>query len=402
MIQIGKKELYIEDILVFLYFAIMYAHNAPYPRLFTICSIVIASGYFLSLVFSGSLIIDKEQYRVLGWYLFFAIYELIVSFVNNIYQTLLWNNVLQNILILFIMCCYVTSKEKFIRLLKVFAYSALYFGMAAWLTSPVSTWGTTEFAGITQSQRNTIAYVVGTGFVLFMFFWLEKKNKLHLVCAMLCALVTILTGSRKGIVQLLIPVFLYIALQEGVRKRFRAIAVVAVVGAFVVLIASNSTLFMDTYGTRFFEMFAEDTDDASVLAREGLAELGMRLFWLKPIFGYGLGASYQLTAQYGWGVVNYFHNNYVEMLTCGGIIGFVIYHISFLKSLSVSWRNRHDNNLAKLILTLIAVYFVLGVGQVTVYYATFYPILFFILKGRSYVTEMSTNGEYDEIEDYEY
>ncbi len=169
--------------------------------------------------------------------------------------------------------------------------------------------------------------------------------------------------------------------------------IVAVIGAMVVLIASNSQIFMDTYASRFFEMFAEDTEDSSVIAREGLATLGMRLFRQQPIIGYGLGASYRLTAQYGWGVVDYFHNNYVEMLTCGGIFGFVLYHISFLRSLVVSWINRRDNNLSKLILSLIVVYFVLGVGQVTVYYATFYPVLFFILKGRSYLTEMYVDGE---------
>ncbi len=180
MIKIGKKELFLEDIILFIYFAIMYAHNAPYPRLFTISSFAVASGYLLLSIVNAELIIEKERYRVLGWYILFAVYEYVVSTINSLYQDLLWNNVIQNILILFIMCTYVTSKEKFLRLLKIFAFSALYFGMVVWLTSPYSTWGTTDFVGITLSQRNTIAYIVGTGFILFMYFWLEEKKKIYI------------------------------------------------------------------------------------------------------------------------------------------------------------------------------------------------------------------------------
>lgn len=77
---------------------------------------------------------------------------------------------------IFSLCCYVDSEERYFRLIKIFAYAALYFGMVAWLTSPVSSYGTTLFAGITKSQRNTIAYVVGIGGTIFAYFGLQEKN----------------------------------------------------------------------------------------------------------------------------------------------------------------------------------------------------------------------------------
>ena len=120
-----------------------------------------------------------------------------------------------------------------------------------------------------------------------------------------------------------------------------------------------------------------------------LAALGMEFFSQKPIFGYGLGASYFLTRSVRFSVVNYFHNNYVEMLVAGGVFGFILYHAEFIKCAFRSWKNRKYNMFAKLLLSLLLIYFVLQIGQVTVYYATFYTIFFIVLKGSEYVSQVT-------------
>ena len=176
MFQIGRKRIEIDEVILFVYFAIMYAHNAPYPRLFTLCTV----GLFCYSLFRCAqryrMVLVKSQYKVLAWYFLFAIYEFIISYSNGIIHQEIWINVVQNVLMIFSLCCYVDSEERYFRVIKIFAYAALYFGMVAWLTSPVSSYGTTLFAGITKSQRNTIAYVVGIGGTIFAYFGLQEKN----------------------------------------------------------------------------------------------------------------------------------------------------------------------------------------------------------------------------------
>lgn len=389
MFQIGRKRIEIDEVILFVYFAIMYAHNAPYPRLFTLCTVGLFCYSLLRCAQRYRMVLVKSQYKVLAWYLLFAIYEFIISYSNGIVHQEIWINVVQNVLMIFSLCCYVDSEERYFRLIKIFAYAALYFGMVAWLTSPVSSYGTTLFAGITKSQRNTIAYVVGIGGTIFAYFGLQEKKLKYYIFAVLCALVTILTGSRKGLIQLAIPIVLYVLLQENARKRTKTLVAFLFVGVVVVYICANSQIFMDTYGARFFQMFEENSSDTSTLGRMNLAALGMEFFSQKPIFGYGLGASYFLTRSVRFSVVNYFHNNYVEMLVAGGVFGFILYHAEFIKCAFRSWKNRKYNMFAKLLLSLLLIYFVLQIGQVTVYYATFYTIFFIVLKGSEYVSQMT-------------
>lgn len=402
MIKIGKYTIDIDDLLLFAYFAIMYAHNLPYPRFFTICSIVLTAYAFLKLISRGRIILNSSRFSILYWYFIFVLYELIVSLINGIFQTLIWNNVLQNFMLLFIMCQYVNSKDRFFKSMKIFAFAALYFGMVAWITSPISTYGTTEFAGITESQRNTIAYIVGIGSTIFAYFGIQEKKKRYYLFAVLCVIVTVLTGSRKGLIQLVIPILIFLIFQESGKKKVKVLATILIIGTIVVFICANSSFFMDTYVTRFLQMFEADTEDASTIARADLAALGMSLFTQNPIFGYGLGASWSLAEKSGFYNVNYFHHNYIETLVCGGIVGFVIYHWKFVVSAVTAWKNRKHNKFAILLISLITIYFVLAMGQVTIYYATFYPIFFFILQGVKYVSQTSDmpNAVGSELKEY--
>lgn len=395
MIKIWSKRynIRLQDTILLVYFCMMYAHNLPYPKLFTICTVLVAGYFFLNSFNGHKLVIHKRNYEMLQWYLLFIVYQLIICCLNKWYHVLIWNNVIQNILFIYICCTYINNRYKFFQFLKIFSLSTLYFAVVVILTSPFSTWGTTNFGGITQMQRNTIGYVLGVGCVLFIFWGLQEKRRIFFFCAAICACVTVLSGSRKGIVQLIIPIVLYVILQDSTRKKVKMMLAVFLLMSIIVFVCINSPLFMDMYGDRFWEMFAENTNDNSVIARSSLSTLGISLFLKAPLFGYGLGASYKLTSLYGFGVVNYFHNNYVELLVCGGIIGFLLYTWKFIKAGFLSYKNRHNGNLPKMIIILVVVYFVVGLGQVTLYYATFYPVFVIILCGMTYLNhEEIING----------
>ena len=77
--------------------------------------------------------------------------------------------------------------------------------------------------------------------------------------------------------------------------------------------------------------------ESSTETRMDFIRLGWQQFLESPIWGNGIGcAGYAMQEEYGY--VTYLHNNYIEILASGGIIGFFLYYtpyfvllISFLK-----------------------------------------------------------------------
>ena len=64
----------------------------------------------------------------------------------------------------------------------------------------------------------------------------------------------------------------------------------------------------------------------SMLERSQLIQIGWEQFLRTPIGGIGFGNATVLTALYNDVVYTYLHNNFIELLCCGGIIGFTIFY----------------------------------------------------------------------------
>jgi len=106
-----------------------------------------------------------------------------------------------------------------------------------------------------------------------------------------------------------------------------------------------------------------------------MVEIGLKTFLDHPLFGIGIGNSRELTVVYlGW--ETYLHNNFVELLASGGIVGFLLYYAMYLYLISVFWRCRKQYNEEYAIcLTLLLVLLVLDFGRVSYYTKTQYVFL---------------------------
>ena len=62
--------------------------------------------------------------------------------------------------------------------------------------------------------------------------------------------------------------------------------------------------------------------DHSTAVRDQMRRVGLQVFKENPIVGIGFGNTYL----YGVEDYSYFHDNYVEVLSSGGILGFIIYY----------------------------------------------------------------------------
>ena len=69
--------------------------------------------------------------------------------------------------------------------------------------------------------------------------------------------------------------------------------------------------------------------ESSAQTRIDYIELGWEQFLKSPIWGNGIGcAGYAILESYGY--ITYLHNNYIEILASGGIIGFVLYYTPYI------------------------------------------------------------------------
>lgn len=393
MIKKLKEEFDYIDVVWILYFFLSYTFYIP--SAYWPLDLVTIFTYSLPILFLFKRIILEQnlymhfkprQFFCIVWYLVFIGYEIIIS-INGIINVTQWEFTRQNACIFFALCYSISSARKFEKFLYDYAIGVLGFGLVVWLTSPLSTYGSLQFGGFPQRQRNTTAYVLGITFAIFIYYYIKNKNRRDLIAAFICAIVTILTGSRKGLLQLIMPFFVLLICQKDMKKFGKYIIGLVILGGIVLLILVNNATFMEIYGERLFAVFNDvnDMSDMSVYARNMLKLIGLYFFMENPIWGYGLGSSWTLVESTGFEFVHYLHDNFVEVLVCGGLVGFALYYGVIIKNAIVFFIKRKENLLNFLLLTIILEYIVLSYGQVTVYHSSFAVILYFVVQCHLYM-----------------
>lgn len=164
-----------------------------------------------------------------------------------------------------------------------------------------------------------------------------KTNAIWILLLILNFVFMILSGSRKSVFYLVIPIVVMIVLnsKNPIRLFRNIIIAVALVGAGYYALMHVSILY-NSIGYRIQSMVnglrGTGVSDSSTITRINLIARGMRFFWERPWIGYGLNNYYVLN-NISTGSILYSHNNYVELLVDCGIIGTIIYyslHVSTL------------------------------------------------------------------------
>lgn len=200
-------------------------------------------------------------------------------------------------------------------------------------------------------------------------------------------LVIALSQSKKAIIMLLIGVLLVVFSKYISRKNGLKIIKISVLIS-VMLVIFNYALNLEIFTglrDRFEDMFSTMSDSSegvgeSTWERMKFIEIGMAQFWETPILGVGIGSSSALLAE-KFGRYTYLHNNYVELLACGGIVGFIIYYSMYVYLISnlIKYR-KHDVARTNLFLVLIIVLLFADYGFVSynVKFQFFYLMMMFM------------------------
>ncbi len=239
-----------------------------------------------------------------------------------------------------------------------------------------------DFANI-----NTVSMVVAFSVIITLYEVLyRKKRVLTMLLCIPCFIVIAVLGTRKALMTVIIGMALLLLLRRRGQNVSKTVTRLITVGAVVCAVAwliSSLPMFsgiserMDGF---IAFLTGEGEMDNSTYMRNLYIKLGMEQFVENPILGIGIGSSKELLAQ-NYQKAAYLHNNFAELLCCGGIIGFVIYYSMFGSLLWRFFKNRnHANPIVKLGLTMALIFVMMDMARVTYYSkpTVFYTMVFFL------------------------
>ena len=263
-------------------------------------------------------------------------------------------------------------------------YSIQKFGLSTLLAATVSRHTRMDFG---YNNSNTIGMICALSIVIQVYKIIYGERSLWSLLMMPSIVVVAASQSRKALMLMPVGVMMVMLLKNAGNKNVvkgfvKAVFSIAVL-VIVIIGLSQLSIFngMNERMERMFNSFTgEGIVDNSSIVREKMREAGIAQFLKTPVIGVGIGSSATIT-ELAAGYRTYLHNNYVELLACGGILGTMLYYIPYIACLSVFCRIKNIRNRQTVIcITIILVLLVMDYGMVSYYDKLHYVymMMFFI------------------------
>lgn len=288
----------------------------------------------------------KKKFILFTWFFTFYVYSYLSQFwayytigVEEKIENVAWVALLSFSVAMYILCTDYDVIDISKRLVPV----CIVFVLNILLTGDFSEAGRLSINAISENRFAEIC--VGL-FVLMLFLARHYKYKNMLVdlFVLIFAFCILMSGSRTN----LVFIFMFIAalfMFENYAKSFKNIFFKIIIIALIVVAGficiMNIPLLYNIIGVRVEDLFNlltnQSTSDESTISRLNMINLAIGIFKENPIFGAGLN-NYKYLTYYN----TYSHNNYVELLSCLGIVGFLLYYFPigmFFKKAIQQWKN---------------------------------------------------------------
>lgn len=375
MITINKNKHMLMDYIWFIYFNIIYSF------VFIINNMQMMSTITLALCVAFIFVIRKQVTFSLNarffksyafWYfLFFLFASMSYAWSSNAGRASsnIFTTLIQIVVFLFCFEWYVDSEKKIQDMIIIFCWASFIFAVIVLLTSPVSTYNTLDFGGITKQHRNTIGYILMYGVIFDCYVFKKYNKKIYIVLSLVCFLVSLLSGSRKIIIGYALAICLWIVFQSNVKKVIKLTGALLALALIIVPIAYQIPFVKETFGERLLAIFDDTIVDGSILARNRAKELAKVLFLQSPIYGKGWNAVVSNYAAY-WDRANsiYAHNNFLELAADFGLIGIFLFYRPFISELFLNIKCVRKSDESRIVVICILVMLALDYGQVTYWY----------------------------------
>lgn len=307
---------------------------------------------FIALVVSTVLIIKKIKITEhLQWCIsFWGLYFISMFWASNINDTLYYiNNAIQIIGISVCIPLIVKNKKDIDLIINLYILSLIYTIIVLIIRTPTSAWGTERLGMIIGLSPNTLGIRLSIGAVMCLYLLHQiiiEKKKLYkiatlLYCGVIVSFFTVIlfTGSKKGLFAFLFCMFSYeLIITKGLKIFFKVIAVTIAICIIGYIIFTNDNLY-SVLGRRIerFILTIQGTAtgydiDTSFSERQFFIERAKELFFNNMILGYGGNNFKSYMREISYSHIAYSHNNFFELLSTLGIIGFVLYYYIWVKS----------------------------------------------------------------------
>lgn len=299
---------------------------------------------------------------------------------------------------------YVDSPKKLELLFKFIVLAALIFSIRIILVVPISAYGEARignylsFDGESSYGNTGLTYVLGIACAILIFSdkKIIKNNYLKYFLVVIFTTLSLLSGSKKQIIFIVIELFILVfKISKNRLQLLRNLAIVCVpLVLFFYLIFTYDTLY-NIIGVRFENMLKVLTNkggaanvDPSTANRSKFIVYAWNVFKSSPILGVGLDCfKYFNPIEQVWAECNY-----LELLADLGLVGFIFYYMPHFTM--IIWLCAKRNNKGKnyyMLLCLMA--FLLAVDFTMVSYRSTILQLWLSIAYAIFIIQKRTKNE---------
>jgi len=198
-------------------------------------------------------------------------------------------------------------------------------------------------------NANDVGKIMSIAFLFSMFlkkydFTLKKKHLSYLsIFQFILFILVLMSGSRTAFMIFLVGFFgMLLTNANTMSKKVRNLIVGMLIVSIITFLSIKIPFLYNTIGNRISHLFTflstNVKQDASLGWREIMIMYGMFFFRQRPIFGYGINCYKVLFGYYYPFYATYSHNNYIEMLVDGGVVGCCLYYLIFITNFYYIYR----------------------------------------------------------------
>lgn len=310
------------------------------------------------------------------WYLLFIIYvgmsDLWAEYISgNIFSAIVKMVII--LLMITSISIYVNNADDLDRILSLFIFSIFIITLLEFLSVKPSAWFDGGMgSNFSDFNANEIAFWVVCAEMMCFYKAYIKNQRAYYILVFIFLFFAILSSSRKSTAAAIVAPIIIMLLTRGKKSKiFHLFLLLGLAAGLFYLIMTNESLY-NSVGRRFSSMsnyFSEDTvkTDGSLTMRKYFIDVAKELFGESPIFGKGMGNFIEIIGREYGAKRAYTHNNYWQILSELGVVGFMLYYslyafiiVKLVKNVLI-----HKSWIGIVFLTFMILLMVLEYGMVT-------------------------------------
>ena len=300
---------------------------------------ILVMYYLVELIYARNIDMTSTEHRIFLLFFLVTFTTGLIGSVSLNDHLSTWMNAFEYFLILSCTLYIMYDENSIAAFLKLYGIFTIILAVTL-IIRPVATTDSVKLDSIRYSisanlNSNILGMILALGCwcVLMLRILRPQHNILPIIGVSVLVVACMLTGSRKGLISMMIIAgmwFLWVELPKKSRNANEIIKKIFLIIAIIIsfLYLYNKYYINSTMSIRMEEMF-NGTDESNQV-RTSLYSKALALFLKKPLIGWGFGGygSYYLNNP-----SRYSHATYAELLACTGIIGCVIWGVLYIYSI---------------------------------------------------------------------